>query len=137
MPHRTWLRSRLILALDFMTKDLATFQREYLDRLLLALESLGYRYFHPIRNEITAWDSRGEEVVLTLKQEAIDFLRNGKGGVQLWSSSEEDVFISIAAGKVRLYFDGFTQSEQDVLIKLLLDQGLLFTVTDEDTAFEV
>lgn len=118
-----------------MTKHLATFESGDLHTLLIALEMFGYSHAHPRRNAITAWDSSGEELTLSFKEEVLPFLSNGRGEVQLWLSSVDDVFLSVFEGKPRLYFDGFTQGEKDILVHFLRTQHLDFTVSEEKDTF--
>jgi hypothetical protein len=49
--------------------------------------------------------------------------------LQLWRTESEDAFISIIDSQPRFYFDGFTDIEEEALVRELRTRGLSVAVT--------
>jgi len=113
-----------------MTKEIAHFPTASCTQLVEVLQSLGWRFEHPINSRITGWSNQGEEIILMSAEEAAAFLAAAVGhGVQLWADPDKDLFISCEKA-LQIYFDEFSPEESALLQTAMRVRGLRFEVRD-------
>lgn len=120
-----------------MTKNVAIFRQSAntesaITELLNALAACGYGLEQPGTSAILGWDTQGDRSVLDSAERAVAFLHDERGGIQLWRSETDDLFVSHLEGHLCLSFDGFTEAAETSLVLALRERNLLFEVADED-----
>ena len=117
-----------------MTKNVATVEDLNAIAFLGLLEHLGYALRHPDFEYAVGFSQEGDEIHLN-PQDVPNFLIENSG-VVLWRGASESLYLAVALGKPRVFFDGLSSTEEAKFCSSLSAMDVRFSVAHQDSAFE-